>query len=139
MKKQYVVGFLFSGPYVALIEKKHPEWQAGKLNGIGGKIEPGELPLDAMKREFMEETGLRVDDWRFFVLMEGTSCQIYCFTSRVKEGRLLELQALTDEVPDWYEAFDPETGVLDRLPNLSWLIPLALCQDTDFAMVTFKT
>jgi 8-oxo-dGTP pyrophosphatase MutT (NUDIX family) len=29
---------------VLLIEKQKPAWQRGKLNGVGGKIEPGENP-----------------------------------------------------------------------------------------------
>lgn len=41
--KKYVLGFMFStedrGQKVALIKKLKPKWQAGLLNGIGGKIE----------------------------------------------------------------------------------------------------
>ncbi len=60
-----VVGFLFSEDfsYVVLIEKSKPEWQAGRLNGVGGKIEEGEEPLDAMRREFKEEAGLDIQHW----------------------------------------------------------------------------
>lgn len=43
---------------VLLIEKQRPEWQKGRLNGVGGKIEPGEADSSAMIREFAEETGL---------------------------------------------------------------------------------
>jgi 8-oxo-dGTP diphosphatase len=41
---QYVLGFLFdpSQKDVVLIKKLKPEWQKGKLNGVGGKIEEGE-------------------------------------------------------------------------------------------------
>lgn len=66
MGKPYVTGFLLnpSGNQVVLIRKKHPEWQAGKLNGVGGKIEPIDpSALDAMIREFREETGATISSW----------------------------------------------------------------------------
>jgi 8-oxo-dGTP pyrophosphatase MutT (NUDIX family) len=58
VKHRYVVGFLFSQDEskVLLVWKNRPAWQNGKLNGIGGKIEAGETPLQAMEREFKEET-----------------------------------------------------------------------------------
>ncbi len=58
----YVAGFLFE-PYmerVVLIQKEKPTWQKGRLNGVGGKMELGETPLQAMQREFREETGLDI-------------------------------------------------------------------------------
>lgn len=56
---EYVLGIMFSEDEkkVLTIWKNRPSWQAGKLNGIGGKIEAGESPLEAMHREFIEETG----------------------------------------------------------------------------------
>jgi len=58
VKHRYVVGFLFSEDQsrVLLVWKNRPAWQNGKLNGVGGKIEAGETPLQAMEREFKEET-----------------------------------------------------------------------------------
>lgn len=56
---EYVLGFMFNEDEskVLLIMKNRPAWQAGKLNGVGGKIEAGETPIQAMEREFAEETG----------------------------------------------------------------------------------
>jgi 8-oxo-dGTP pyrophosphatase MutT (NUDIX family) len=56
--RRYVLGFVFDYGFhhVLLICKTSPEWQAGRLNGLGGKIEPGESPLQAMDRELREET-----------------------------------------------------------------------------------
>lgn len=76
----YVCGFMCSWDIqnFLLIRKTHPEWQKGKLNGIGGKIEKKEqvivqnpddsnpdagywlieTPFEAMVREFHEETGI---------------------------------------------------------------------------------
>ena len=66
--KTYVLGFAFSQnkQNVLLIKKNRPAWQAGKLNGVGGKIEEGETPAQAMVREFEEETGIKSTeaDWQ---------------------------------------------------------------------------
>lgn len=57
---RYVVGFLFDDnmTQVCMIKKSRPVWQNGLLNGIGGKIDERETPLEAMIREFREETGV---------------------------------------------------------------------------------
>jgi 8-oxo-dGTP pyrophosphatase MutT (NUDIX family) len=39
-----------------LICKNRPAWPRDKLNGLGGKIEEGETPQQAMEREHREET-----------------------------------------------------------------------------------
>ena len=41
--ERMVVGFAFTEDRrsVILIRKNRPEWQAGRLNGVGGHIEPG--------------------------------------------------------------------------------------------------
>jgi 8-oxo-dGTP pyrophosphatase MutT (NUDIX family) len=59
MIQEYVLGFVFNldKTKVALMRKTKPEWQRGRLNGIGGKIELGETSITAMHREFKEETG----------------------------------------------------------------------------------
>ena len=61
--QNYVVGFLFNKDetQVALVRKNRPEWQAGNLNGIGGKMEVGETTNECMQREFKEETGLKTN------------------------------------------------------------------------------
>lgn len=71
--KRYVLGFIFDSYKVGdkqerfvsvLLERKQrPAWQAGKLNGVGGKIELGESPFEAMHRECKEETTLDIRDW----------------------------------------------------------------------------
>jgi ADP-ribose pyrophosphatase YjhB (NUDIX family) len=58
---KYVCGFLFShcGKYVYLIRKKRPGWQAGYLNGVGGRVERAESYETAMLREIYEEAGVK--------------------------------------------------------------------------------
>lgn len=93
----YVCGFMCSWDIqnFLLIRKTHPEWQKGKLNGIGGKIEKKEqvivqnpddsnpdagywlieTPFEAMVREFHEETGIITTRkrWHCFHIEEFTT------------------------------------------------------------------
>ena len=64
MTKRYVLGFVMDEKKerIVLVHKNRPNFQVGKLNGLGGKIEEGETPVEAMKREILEESGLVIDD-----------------------------------------------------------------------------
>ncbi len=54
-------------------DKKKDDINQGKWIGIGGKIEPGELPADCVKREFFEETGLKISGLKLkgYILFPG--------------------------------------------------------------------
>lgn len=122
--KRYVAGFMFNprADVVALIEKKRPDWQAGFLNAIGGKMEGDETPDEAMRREFREETGIDCVTWRPLVrLYRRDEWEVFFFYTRTSMVGLVE--TLTDETvhlcyPAW------SSGML---PNLAWLMPMALC------------
>src|SRR5476649_2153702 len=43
-------------------------FHAGKWNGLGGKLELDESPMQAAKREFFEEAGVEVSEGRFSAL-----------------------------------------------------------------------
>lgn len=94
----YVMGFLFSPDKskVVLIEKNRPDGLAGKLNGVGGKVDGAELFDDAMQREFIEEAGLFVEDWgNYRIFLFGDDFRIFVF-SAVSENYYL-VSTMTDE------------------------------------------
>jgi 8-oxo-dGTP diphosphatase len=134
----YVVGFLFDHwNSVALIEKNRPSWQAGYINGIGGKIEPGESHLFAMIREFKEETGVDFEDWQCFALLESPRSRIWAFKGLTDSKTLHSVRTVEDErvfVHNSYAELVPKNAV----PNLHWLIPFAIRRDTEFAKVTYS-
>ena len=120
--KRYVIGFLFDdfSGFLPRIRKNRPEWQAGKLNAPGGHIEEGETPLQAMTREFMEETGAMVTDWTLFAVMFDPEFEVHCFFA---EGDVGECKTMTDERvfvvnPDHLPEYE-------HIDNLLWLIPMA--------------
>lgn len=124
--KKYVAGFLFSQDRtkVALIRKNKPEWQEGKLNGIGGKIEPFEHELDAMEREFREETGVSVKSyfWNLFASIQGED--YVCHFFRAFDDSVFGVKSMEEEQVCVLAV--NELHNYAHIPNLKWLIPLAL-------------
>jgi len=133
---EYVLGFAFCKDYagfnrVLLIRKKKPVWQAGKLNGVGGKIELTDLTVyDAMSREFKEETGLDSEStaWKRFAIMEFPEARVHCFTTVFIWKEFKRARSTTEELLEDYqfdERFLEKMQHRDALPNLSWLVPMA--------------
>jgi 8-oxo-dGTP diphosphatase len=94
--------FITRGGEVLLIHKKRG-LGAGKINGPGGRLEPGESALDAAVREVQEELGVTPRDPRFrgelfFQFADGYSLHCAVFLAGDCEGEPVE----TDEaVPLW--------------------------------------
>lgn len=126
---RYVVGFLYAegSRGVVLIRKNRPDWQAGLLNGVGGKVEPSEGPRAAMVREFFEETGVATvaADWyQFCELMDSEHEGVVTFFGLLDRTHDLydAVVSRTDErIEKW--AIDP-TVPAGTVPNLRWLLPM---------------
>lgn len=122
----YVVGFAFThDDHVALIRKKRPEWQKGLLNGVGGKIEKGEMAHEAMVREFKEETGIdtTLGQWVWFEELEdGRGELVSFFYTDITWGDLATEHDHDEPLVICRADKLPE----DIMPNLKWLVPSAL-------------
>jgi len=122
---EYVAGFMFShdNSYLGLIKKTKPEWQKGKLNGIGGKIEVNETPLEAMIREFREETGYHHEAWDKFCMLKGDWGTVYFFKAH---GDLTQLNTMEEEEIKVLSVEHILALSKGAVANLSWLIPMAI-------------
>ena len=129
--KTYVCGFLFSPDRarVLLIRKNRPAWQAGKLNGVGGKIEAGETPHQAMRREFREEAGVDLPEarWQHVITLSGAddAGAGHGWAGHFFRGfgDVDNVTALTDEPLEVHAVRSLPEHVI---PNLRWMIPLML-------------
>lgn len=126
--ERYVVGFCFdeAADTVLLIRKNKPEWQKGRLNGIGGKIEDYDAsPKSAMYREGLEEANIKVD-WQEYCHYSGPGYELFIF--RAFDNRAFEDFATMEE--EVIECRDVDTlpwrDETKMIFNLNWLIPLAL-------------
>jgi 8-oxo-dGTP diphosphatase len=135
MKQHYVVGFAFNPEKnkVLLIKKNRPNWQAGKFNGIGGKIESFDSsPFIAMSREFKEETGLEISpkEWDLFNIIESPDFKLFVF--HTTSTTLDDFQSITDEIVHYVEVSDLFNNQFSEcISNLSWLISMCLDRDID--------
>lgn len=131
----YVVGFLFTPgkSKVVVIRKKKPAWQAGRCNGVGGKIERFETPYQAMCREFEEEAGVEVADWEEYVTLVAcnkpgppSTVTVHFFRSFDEDG-FRQSHSTTDEEIIKADVRSIITGsfTFEIIPNLRWLIPMA--------------
>lgn len=107
---------------VVLIHKNKPDWQRGYLNGVGGKVEPGETAVCAMEREFREEAGLDVLAWRHVGTGTNSAARINVFA--VQSNRIAQVQSMTDEAITVCSVYG--LPFFKVMPNLRWLIPLSI-------------
>lgn len=127
-RKRYVVGFFIDrkARKVLLIKKNRPEAWAGRMTGLGGKIEPGETPERAMQREFLEECGLNISTWKHTVFLDTQEFTLDFFVAfgNPHKARQMESEELV-------------VASLDALPeamfsNARWSLSMSLDERMQF-------
>lgn len=122
----YVLALLFTPgrERVVLMRKTRPAWQAGRVNALGGKLLPGESPVDAARREVREEAGVAVDGWEEFLVWDDP---VY----RMHAVRAFDAAAERAHTAEDQEVFLAPVDALpaELIDNLRWLVPLALDRD----------
>ena len=95
---------------------------AGYWEFPGGKVDPGETILDALKREFMEELGIEVlaaDEWCGVEhVYEHAHVRLHFFISRDWRG---EPQSLEGQAFAWQGEVSVEPLLPATIPLLQWI------------------
>lgn len=123
--QEYVVGFMFNSGLssVVLVEKNRPQWQAGKLNGVGGHVESGETPGQAMAREFKEETGVTATEWTKFCEQRGPDFVVHYFYCVSDIGHDLAKTCTDEAVGQYIISFIRTESMVHHIP---WLLQAAI-------------
>jgi 8-oxo-dGTP pyrophosphatase MutT (NUDIX family) len=102
---QYSLGYVFTEDLskVFLLHIDKPgKLGHGLINGVGGKVDPTEMPLESMIREFHEETGQVVAHWNKLGVYTGKGYIVHTYVSMVKEAYLSEYSG-SEGVVRWYD------------------------------------
>ena len=125
------VGFLTDN--VLLIEKNRPEWQAGRYNLPGGKIEEGETPEAAAVRELEEEAGIKpcLPATMMGTIM-GSWGTVFCIKVPIFDGTINQPDNESEKVfwTNWYSVQDSPL----LLPNLRVVIPMLMANQSDWVI-----
>ncbi|MEP7066081.1 MAG: NUDIX domain-containing protein [Gemmatimonadota bacterium] len=129
IKPAFVLALLFSADLrqVVLMRRTRPEWQAGRVNALGGRIMDGESPFAAAQREAREECGVDEAGWVEVLVWEDAEYELHVMravSDRARDARTLEDQ----------EVYLADVSALPEnvIDNLRWLVPLALDRDVAF-------
>jgi len=116
--------------YVLMIQKLKPEFMRGKWNFPGGKIEPGEKPVEALSREIQEECGISIkpEAWEETAKLYSTDWYVEFFsvtTPLIWQAKQQEQELVkTFELNDLLIPF--KRTHLNVVQNVPFLVSLAL-------------
>lgn len=115
-----------------LLAMKKRGFGAGRWNGVGGKLEPGETVEQALVRETWEEIGVKLLSYdkvaqiSFDELYNGerTTMNVTVYTSDSWEGEPTESEEMR---PEWYRK--DEVPYDDMWPDDVYWLPTVLAED----------
>ncbi|MBC1440383.1 NUDIX hydrolase [Listeria innocua] len=126
---KYTLCFIQRANEILLLNRQKSPWM-GSWNGVGGKIEPGELLIESIKREIKEETGINAADYeirdigemKWFVEGENLG-GMHLFVAKLKDDFIYQTPLATDEgILDFKKISwilnQENTGVVNNLPYL---------------------
>lgn len=124
--KAFSVGFIFNKDLkkVLLMHKTKPEFQAGKLNGLGGKIEGNETSVENFVREIKEEANLDLEKEKCIYIGKMQGRDWWCDTfGYIYDGDINDAKSMEIEQIEWFDLKHLPENLLE---NVGWLIEITL-------------
>lgn len=131
--KKVAVLCVLKHKYKFLLLKRDREPNKGSYTPIGGKIDPFESPHEAAIRECFEETGIRIEKFRYKGLLTETSASNYNWINFVYLAEIEDINPphCSEGILEWVH-FDQ---VLELpTPNTDWYIYNYIIKSRNFAL-----
>lgn len=112
-----------------LIARRTQKYQ-GYYEFPGGKIEPGESPLNAIKREVIEELNLDLNEFEFLFQMNNIIDQklyeLFVYMCRVDDSSIIsnvhdDLKWVTPDELDQYQVFDNVIRIIEYMQKSHYI------------------
>lgn len=127
--QNYCLGFLFSEDcsHVAMLTQVRNG--VGLLNGVGGKLEDGEQPIDAMVREFQEETGVFIpaSEWKYRADFGDDTYKVFVFSAFA--DAVYDVRTVEKEEVHILSVYSMLTSGFPLKDNIPELIPMCMVKD----------
>lgn len=137
VNKVLTLGFLRRDDEILIAMKKRG-FGAGKWNGFGGKVEPGETVVEAMVREAQEEIGVtptkfeKVATHTFILPYEHNQWATHTFIATEWEGEPTESEEMA---PQWFKI--PDIPYANMWSDDKYWLPAVLLGDKLKSVFTF--
>lgn len=128
MKKILTLCLLYNHPRILLGLKKRG-FGAGRWNGFGGKLQPGETIEQAAKREFLEEADIQVGDIEKVGIIDfefqGSPeiLEMHVFRANDFSGEPKETEEMK---PQWFNVAELPFGNGEMWPDDKYWFPMFL-------------
>ncbi|CEH30791.1 DNA mismatch repair protein MutT [Aneurinibacillus migulanus] len=110
---EYTICFIRKGEKILMLNRDFPEWM-GVWNGVGGKIDANETPLECILREVREETGINLENIEYKGNVTWTDGSTYFGSMYVFIAELLESYQYNTPIK-------VDEGILDW-KDISWIL-----------------
>ncbi|HEX7734867.1 MAG TPA: NUDIX domain-containing protein [Ktedonobacteraceae bacterium] len=124
----YTVCFCLRGSQVLMLYRKNPP-NAARWNGLGGRIEDGETPLESVQREIKEEAGIDLAGTGELSFTGLVTWDVGKDPTRPSSGMYTYLARLEPDFPTW-----PDRPMNEGL--LSWKPLDWVCDPSNPAVVS---
>ena len=121
--REYVLILCHYADQILVVVKDKPDWMAGRVNLIGGKIEPNETATDAVIRECMEEVGYEPKHVQIVGEVKDDDYIIYC---GVIEEKYFVPKPRPEETEQFFWVRLEDLVHYNIMPNLKVIVPLML-------------
>lgn len=135
--KHYVLCLIqaYNTQRIIFVKKDRPEWQKGRINLVGGKVEESETFPEAVIREVREETGILAnkdyisDEVGKIIGVEPNSnepFEVHCFYLCIEEELALPKPSLNETEHFYWQNWNLTMNEPKLIQNLKTIIPLIL-------------